>query len=115
MTTAGQLRDRIRIEQDNGGSRNAIGGIVPGWTTLNVGTEDNMLWALVEPMSQGEQWRRHQMNASANWKITIRFRADITTKMRAVFGDRTFEIRGLANPDRMKRFLVLACEEMVAK
>ena len=115
MPSAGDLRDRIRIEQDNGGSRDAIGGTIPGWTTLPVGTSDNMLWAKVEPISQGEQWRRHQMNASANWKITLRYRSDITTKMRAVFGDRSFEIRGLANPDRVKRFLVLACEELVAK
>lgn len=110
----GELRDRIRIEQDNGTTFDEIGGAIPGWTALNVGTEDGMIWAKVEPMSQGEQWRRLQMNATANWKITIRYRSDLTTKLRVMFGSRTFEVKGVSNPDMRKRFCELACEEMVA-
>jgi SPP1 family predicted phage head-tail adaptor len=111
----GEFRDRIRIDQDNSTTVNAIGDAVANWTALATGTEDGLLWANVQPMSAGEQWRRLQMNASANWKVTIRYRGDVTTKMRVVFGARTFEVRGVTNPDMKRRFLELACDEMVAR
>jgi len=110
---AGELRDRIRIDQDEGTTVNAIGDAVPDWQPLVVGTDDGMIWANVAPMSAGEQWRRIQMNAEANWKVTIRHRTDINPRMRVVFGPRVMEIRGITNPDMKRRFLELACEELV--
>jgi SPP1 family predicted phage head-tail adaptor len=111
---AGELRDRIRIDQDLGATVNVIGDAVPDWQPLITGTDDGMIWANVAPMSAGEQWRRLQMNAEANWKVTIRHRTDITPRMRVVFGPRVMEIRGIVNPDMKRRFLELACEELVA-
>lgn len=106
--SAGELRDRIRIDQNNGTTSNEIGEEIPGWTVLAT------LWGKVEPMSTGEQWRRQQMNASANWKVTIRYRSDVRSTMRVVKDGRTFEIEGVTNPDMKKRFLELACKELVA-
>lgn len=107
MSGIGALRERIEIQQV-ATSRDAIGGEVQTWGPLAG------VWARVEPMSSSEQWRRQQMQASAAWKITIRWRADVTTKHRVVWGTRVFLVKGVTNSDERKRFLVLACDEMAA-
>ena len=103
----GDLRERVEL-QSMSPTRDAIGGEVQGWTTLaNV-------WAQVTPMSAGEQYRRQQMQASAQWKVTIRYRADITSKMRVLWSGRTFQVKGVTSADERKRFLAMACEEIAA-
>jgi SPP1 family predicted phage head-tail adaptor len=102
----GDLRERVFIQRDAGASRDAVGGLVPSWETVaNV-------WARVAPMSTGEQFRRQQMQANANWKVTVRYRNDLSPKMRVVWGSRTFEVKGVTNADERRRFLDLACEEL---
>tara|TARA_R110000868_G_scaffold936_2_gene7131 strand:- start:2154 stop:2489 length:336 start_codon:yes stop_codon:yes gene_type:complete len=104
---AGDLRHRISLQACSE-ARDEVGGLVATWTTLAT------VWAKVEPMSARESWYRQQMSASAAWKISVRYRADVTTKLRVVYGARTFEIRGVTDPDQQKRFLELACDEIVA-
>lgn len=104
---AGDLRERVAIEQVST-SRDAVGGIVETWSGIAE------VWARVMPMSQRESWYRQQMNASAAWKIHMRWRPDVTTKHRVRWDSRTFEIRGVANPDERKRWLELSAEEIVA-
>lgn len=106
MTQIGDLRERIELQSDTGLGRDAVGGLVPQWVTLA------SVWADVAPMSVGEQFRRQQMQANANWKVTIRYRSDLTPKMRVLWQGRTFEVRGSTNPDQRKRFHQLACEEL---
>lgn len=104
---AGDLRERIVIEQV-ATTRDAVGGQVETWSNLAT------LWARVQPTSASERFYRQATNAAAGWKISIRYRTDITTKMRIVWGSRRFEIRGVQNIDEQKRFLELAADEIIA-
>lgn len=104
--TAGDLRERVTL-QSVSTSRNAIGGLVEEWDDVDT------IWARIEPMGAGEQWRRLQMNAQANWKITTRYRTDVTPQMRFEWQGKTFLIRGITSADERKRFLTFACEELI--
>src|SRR5262245_4655165 len=94
-TAIGDLRERVEL-QILTTSRDSIGGLVESWSALVT------VWARVAPMSAGEQFRRQQMQASAQWRVTIRYRADVTTKMRVVWGSRVFQVRGAPSPDERK-------------
>jgi SPP1 family predicted phage head-tail adaptor len=104
---AGDLRERVAIEACTE-DRDEVGGRVEVWSTIAT------VWARVMPMSQRESWYRQQTNAAAAWKVHMRYRADLTTKHRIVWGIRVFEIRGVANPDERRRWLEIACDEIVA-
>jgi SPP1 family predicted phage head-tail adaptor len=103
----GDLRERVALQREVR-ARDDIGGFESTWTTVAT------VWARVAPMSASERWMRHQMQAQAAWKLTIRHRTDLSLSpaMRAVWGDRTFELRGITNADERRRFLDLACDEL---
>ena len=54
-----------------------------------------------------------QTRAALN-AFRIRYRQDVTSKSRVVWGQRTFEVKGIVSPDLHKRFMDLACEELAA-
>lgn len=101
----GALRERVRILAPSD-TRDQIGGLVRVWATVAD------VWARVEEMSAGEQYRREQINTQAQFAVTIRFRADVTVNQRVAWRGRTFEITGRPNPDETRRFMRLACKEL---
>lgn len=105
---ASALRQRVTIETCSI-ARDRIGGLVETWSTLATGVP-----AEVRQASGREIWRRQQMGAIAGWTVTMRYRADVTTKARIVYGARVFDVRNAIDPDQRKRWLVLACEELIA-
>lgn len=107
MPTIGDLRERIDLQVEQR-TRDDVGGFVSQWVGVA------QVWARVQPMGTGERYMRHQMQANASWRVTIRHRSDVSVspKMRVVWGSRTFEVRGFTNADERKRFLDLACEEL---
>ncbi len=109
VITIGQLRERVEL-QELTTTRDSIGGIIETWTTTDT------LWAKVEPMSAGEQYRRQQIQAGADWKITTRYRRDIspTPQMRFRWQGHTFEIKGVTNADMLRRFSTFTCAELQA-
>jgi SPP1 family predicted phage head-tail adaptor len=104
---AADLRQRVEL-QACVATRDIIGGLVETWTTTAT------VWAQVRQASGRELWRRQQMQATAAWTISLRYRAELTTKHRVVYDGRTFEVRAVTDPDERRRFLELACEEIVA-
>ena len=46
-------------------------------------------------------------------RITIRYRTDITPKMRVVWGSRIMNIREVINPDEHKKYFQLTVDENV--
>lgn len=103
--TLGDMRERVQILTYTD-TRDQIGGTVRSWTTLAT------VWARVEEMSAGEQYHREQIQTSAQFAVTIRFRADVTVNQRITWRGRRFEISGRPNPDERRRFLRLACKEL---
>jgi SPP1 family predicted phage head-tail adaptor len=102
---AGELRERVTIQRVTS-TRDAIGGVIETWSTLMT------VYAKVAPMSAGEQYRRQQIQAKADWKVTVRYANTIAPADRIVWRERTFQIKGITNPDMRRRFLDLACEEL---
>lgn len=89
-------------------SRDLVGGLVETWAAYAT------VWAAVRNASGRELWYRQQMAATSVWSIDIRYRGDVTTKHRVVYDDRTFEIRAVVDPDVSRRYLTLACDEVIA-
>jgi len=103
----GDMRERVEL-QSVARTRDSVGGLVETWTTYAT------VWASVQPMSQRESFYRQQTNASAAWKVSIRYRPDVVTKHRVKWRSHTFEVRGVNNSDVRRRFIEMACDEIVA-
>ena len=102
----GKLQRRITI-QEYVTARDSFGAEVPTW--VDVAT----VWASVTPVSGKEYFASAQVNAEATTKITMRYLAGITPKMRVVFEARTFEIISLLNFEERNIELNLMCKERV--
>ena len=70
MVRAGQFRQRITI-QNKAGVADATGQLVATWTEF--ATE----WARVEPLTGAERFAAQQVVPMLNYKVTIRYRADL--------------------------------------
>ena len=106
-TLTSQLRQRITIEEPTE-TPDGAGGYTTSWSTLT------SIWAHIEPLSRSsgnERFVEGQLQDRTRWRIAIRYRDDITPKMRAVYGSRLFNIRAVIDPDGMQRELVLIAEE----
>jgi SPP1 family predicted phage head-tail adaptor len=101
------LRHRIEL-QACVATRDEIGGLVDTWTTYAT------VWAEVRQANGREAWYSQQMNAQAAWTIGIRHRTDVTTKHRVIHDGRTFEVRSVTDEDQRRRYLRLACDEIIA-
>ena len=55
-----------------------------------------------------------QLEARVSHRIVIRYRDDVTTNDRILWGSRTFNIRAVIDREARGRWLELLCEEGVA-
>ena len=101
----GDLRERVQVQRVTN-TRDSMGGIIESWSTIAT------LYAMVEPMRAGEQFRRQQIQADADWKVSIRYRGDIHPADRLVWRTRTMQVVGMTNDDMRRRFSIIACKEL---
>jgi SPP1 family predicted phage head-tail adaptor len=104
---AGRLRHRVII-QEYSESQGNYGGVTKNWTTFAT------VWAAIEPARGREFWDSQQVNAEVTGKITIRYLAGVTPKMRVKHGDRYFEILAVINPEEKNEELQLMVKESVS-
>lgn len=84
---AGRLRHYMTIQQPTE-AEDANGEIIQTWSTFaNV-------WAEILPLVGKEYWASKQVIAEATGKIRLRYIANITAKMRALFGNRILNFVG---------------------
>lgn len=107
MPAIGQMRERVTLQQENSVS-DGQGGKVLAWAEVAT------FWARVEPVRGGEQLAAMRLEASQEYRVTIRQRTGVTAGMRLVWGTKNLNIRTLTNPDERGRFLQLICTEGVA-
>lgn len=103
---AGFLRERIRIEQESNVS-DGQGGSTLSWTEVDT------VWSRVSPVRGREVLQGQQVQDETMHRITIRYRTDITPKMRVVWRGRIMNIREVINPDEHKKYLQLTVDENV--
>ena len=103
---AGSLRDRVGIQRRTT-SRDAAGAVLIAWETYAT------VWAAVEPLSGREAVAMKEVHASANVRVTLRWRKDLRAQDRLLFVTRVFEINGITDVGGRQRWLELACTEDV--
>lgn len=101
----GSLNERVKLQRVGGESRAPSGSVVPAWADLHT------VWAKVEELGGNESQQAQQTQSGATHRVRIRYYAGLSTRDRLLWDGRTLEIRGITNPDGVKEFLLLACEE----
>lgn len=105
---AGDLRHRITIQKPPvTETRDSTGGVDESWETFAT------VWASKAHMTSREFFAAQKSNAETTDLFIIRYRDSITTKMRVLFGSRTYDIIGANDPDGRRRELHLLCKEVV--
>ena len=100
----GRLRHRVtlerRVREADGG-----GGAVETWEPVAD------LWAMIDARSGKETVEADRLSGSRKVEVTIRYRDDVTSKMRFRLGERRLDIRAVLDEDGRRRFLKCNCEE----
>jgi len=101
---AGKLRHRVTIEQPTE-TQDAYGSVVQSWATLAT------VWAAIEPVTGRERFATtgDVRYAENEVHIRIRYRDDITPKMRVVHGSDVYNIRAVMDRWGRGQELLLRC------
>lgn len=94
---AGLLRDSVTIQAQSQ-TQNEVGEFENVWNNVATGVR-----AQVQPMSSGEGFSADQVQATTVYKVTIRYRTDITPKDRIFIepAGPTLDIQPPVNVDNM--------------
>lgn len=108
---AGILRHRITLQSPSDPAPDGDGGFTNTWSTLAADVP-----AAIAPATASNLERviAGTVQSIATHLVTIRYLVGVTTKTRALFGSRVFEVIGVQNPDERNISLVLICQERVA-
>lgn len=101
MMQAGRLRHRVNIEQVTE-TRDADGGVVTSWATLH-----SKVPAEIVPLSGREFVAAQAAQAGITARLTIRYMAGITPKMRVVHGSDIYNIEAVLPDPTLRRHLTL--------
>lgn len=101
----GKLRHRVTIQQATR-TRGAGGGYTEKWGEVAT------VRAAVVPLTGTERIRAMQTEANLTHRIEMRYRAGLTSAMRAVYAGRTFEIRAVIDVEERRREIHLLAEEV---
>jgi SPP1 family predicted phage head-tail adaptor len=110
--TAGNLTDRVTIQQKST-TADGQGGRSTTWGTLAT------VWAQVMPLRMGEKLQAAAVGSTLGYRVTVRYRADITPAMRIRWtpfkaaSAKTLEIHGVQPFDGGRRLLTLDCAEVI--
>lgn len=86
---AGRLDRLITIEQPIESTDPSYGAPIQTWATLA------QVWAQVKPVRGSEYFAAQQMNARVDTVFKIRYRSDLTTKMRISYGGELYDIQSI--------------------
>jgi SPP1 family predicted phage head-tail adaptor len=106
MTDPGELRQRLVLEQPVE-TPDGAGGVTRSYATVAT------IWAAVTPVSARGDTVADERAATVTHRITIRARADVTTRHRLRDGGRIFRIVALRDRDGRGRFTEIDAEERV--
>jgi len=103
MDKVGKYRNRIIIQMAELTS-NGYGGYSKTYSTRAT------IWASVIPLSGNEAVRYKQVYPTVQYKITLRYRADITTDCRIYYRGLYHNIKNIINVDNRDAELILLTE-----
>lgn len=104
-----QLRQRITFQTltltDDG-----QGGSVESWANI---ADIPTVWAEVKPTKASEQYFAQAIRPVGTHQIIIRWRADLSSKMRILHAGRVFQIHGIRAENEEHWFTLIDAEENV--
>ena len=71
------------------------------------------LWARIEPLRGREYWQAKQVVGEVTGRITIRYLAGVDEKMRIIYGNKTYNILAVINPEEKNRTCQLLVKEIL--
>ncbi len=101
------MRYRIAIQELTEVKDPLSGEITDDWKELCT------VWADIQALRGREYFTAQQTVAESNHEIKIRYRKGIKPAMRAIEGERVFDIQAVLDKDGRKRYLSLICKEVV--
>lgn len=104
---AGELNRQITIQYVSGEATDSDGFKTKTWGDLVT------VWAAVITTGGGEFYAAQKVNAETQCLFKVRYRTDITTKMRVKYGTRYFEILALNDVNAMRTELQISTKEVV--
>mgnify|MGYP001255372296 CR=1 FL=1 len=104
----GELRHRI-IFQRLVETTNEVG------ETVQTLEDYATVWAAIEPTTGREYYEAQKLQPELTYKITVRYRNDITPDMTIKFKDRAFQITSIINPKERNEVLQIMCTEQVKR
>lgn len=103
----GALRHQVTIQKQVE-TQNTYGEPEVSWANV---VED--VWCQVLPLRGREFFAAKQVNADIEAKIVMRYRTDVTTKMRCLHGTDEYYVYSIINLDQRERFLQLMCTRSI--
>jgi SPP1 family predicted phage head-tail adaptor len=106
----GPMRHRVTIQSATL-AQDAHGQEIETWANL---ATNPTVWADVQVAPSGERFvgGAEQVQATVSLKVKIRYRTDVTVKMRLVEGSRYLYIENVYDPKGQYRELILMCREV---
>jgi len=69
------------------------------------------VWGSLEPLSGREYFAAHQIQAEVTHRVKVRYRADITTKMRIKYKERILLMESILDLKERRQILEILCRE----
>jgi len=103
---SGKLNRRVTIQQLLV-TKDEYNADIESWVDLKT------VWAYVEPLAGREYWQAKQVVGEITGRITIRYLAGVNEKMRIIYGEKTYNILSVINPEEKNRILQLLVKEVL--
>lgn len=100
----GDMRHRITFQEEVK-TPDSHKGFTVGWRDLV------SVWASVEPLSGREYFYSQQIKADITHRVKLRYRADITVKMRIKHRNRNLAIESILDKKERREELEILCRE----
>lgn len=135
ISSVGKMRERVDIYLQTQ-TVNDAGEITTNWdqtTNFNWASTNNInwgdgvtvnwaggatqplsAWARVEPLSANQIVLANRDDAQRIYKMTIRYRTDLTTNSRVIWRGRKFDVTGVMDPTEQRQFLTVMLMEINA-
>jgi SPP1 family predicted phage head-tail adaptor len=103
---AGDLDKRGTIQYP-AKSKDSFGEDIETWTDLVT------VWCSIEPVSGSEKWLQQERISEANYKIKMRYRANVKPTMRMKYKNRYFQFLAVLNLYEDCKELILPAKEVI--
>jgi len=99
-----KMKHQVTIQSKSSAS-DGQGGFTETWN------DGDTVSAFIEPVKAYEKFQAMQMQTPITHKITMRYRADVTTASRLKYGSRIYWVKEAINVEEAGRFLILKAIE----